>query len=239
MNSDPATVIEAQAAWSARLLQAGDSFYPTGAYAHSFGLEGLVDAGLVRDAETLAGHFRECLLPALAYQDLPLTVHAWDALAEPDWGAVGELSTLAQALKATRETREASARIGRQRVEMLARLHPESLAPRFVAEAERGGWPHAATIAAALEGRVHGAPIGAVLGGLVYAALSGQVAAAMKVLRLGQNAAQQVLTAAVAETPRVVRLALTVERSRIGWFNPWLDIASARHETAAARLFIS
>ena len=75
--------------------------------------------------------------------------------------------------------------------------------------------------------------------GIVYATLSAQLAAAMKVLRLGQNAAQSVLTAALAETPRIVATAMTVERDAIGWFNPWLDIASARHETAAARMFIS
>ena len=47
MNSDPATNTEA--AWIVGLLQAGDSFYPTGSYAHSFGLEGLVQEGVVHD----------------------------------------------------------------------------------------------------------------------------------------------------------------------------------------------
>ena len=28
-------------------------------------------------------------------------------------------------------------------------------------------------------------------------------------------------------------------REDIGWFNPWLDIAAARHETAESRMFIS
>lgn len=237
MSLDPAISIEA--AWCATLLQAGDSFYPTGSYAHSFGLEGLVDEGVVADAETLKTHFFATVLPALARMELPLAAQSYWALEAGDWKAVAELSQLASALKATREAREASAKIGQQRIEMLVRLHPESVAVEFSERARREGWPFASTVSAAVEGRVHGAPLGAVLGGIVYAALSAQLAAAMKVLRLGQNAAQTVLTAALSETPQVVATALTVKRDAIGWFNPWLDIASARHETAAARMFIS
>lgn len=239
MNSDPATSISADAAWAARLLQMGDSFYPTGSYAHSFGLEGLVDAGVVRDAASLRSYFRESVGPALQHMELPLAAHAYRALGEPHWPTVGELCELASALKATRESRDASANIGRQRVEMLARLQPDSLASDFLHQTTTRSWSCAATVAAALEGRVHGAPLGAVLGGIVYATYSTQLAAAMKVLRLGQNAAQAILTEAVAATPQLVEVALSVERDAIGWFNPWGDIASARHETAAARMFIS
>ena len=237
MSLDPA--ISTDAAWCARMMQAGDSFYPTGSYAHSFGLEGLVDAGVVKDRTTLRVYFFETVLPALQHMELPIAAQAYAALAEPDWTDLAELSQLASALKATREAREASAKIGQQRVEMLARLNPDSLATDFLFRSKSEDWPCGSTVAAALEGHVHGAPLGGVLGGIVYATLSTQLAAAMKVLRLGQNAAQTVLTEALAETPVVVAAALKIERQGIGWFNPWLDIASARHETAAARMFIS
>lgn len=237
MSSDPA--ISTDAAWCARMMQAGDSFYPTGSYAHSFGLEGLVDEGVVKDRVTLRTYFFESVLPALRHMELPIAAQAYAALAGPDWTDLAELSQLASALKATREAREASAKIGQQRVEMLARLNPDSLATDFLNRAKTDDWPCVSTVAAALEGRVHGAPLGGVLGGMVYATLSTQLAAAMKVLRIGQNAAQTVLTEALAETPVMVATAVKIERDQIGWFNPWLDIASARHETAAARMFIS
>lgn len=198
-----------------------------------------MDEQIIREAATLRTHFFETVLPALARMELPLAAQSYRALEASDWPAVAELSELASALKATREAREASAKIGQQRIEMLVRLYPDSVAVEFSERAKRDLWPFAATVSAAVEGKVHGAPLGAVLGGIVYATLSAQLAAAMKVLRLGQNAAQSVLTAALAETPRIVATAMTVERDAIGWFNPWLDIASARHETAAARMFIS
>ena len=61
----------------------------------------------------------------------------------------------------------------------------------------------------------------------------------MKLLRLGQNGAQSLLTEALAAAPDLIAAAITTPRDEIGWFNPWLDIAAARHETADARMFIS
>jgi urease accessory protein len=61
----------------------------------------------------------------------------------------------------------------------------------------------------------------------------------MKVLRLGQNASQSLLTEALATTPEIILAAEQTAFADIGWFNPWLDIAAARHETADSRMFIS
>ena len=69
MSSDPA--IGTEAAWFCGLLQAGDSFYPTGSYAHSFGLEGLVQAGVVSDRESLKAYFEQSVLPTLERVELP------------------------------------------------------------------------------------------------------------------------------------------------------------------------
>ena len=237
MNSDRAINTDVQ--WLLGLLQASDSLYPTGAYAHSFGLEGMVDAGVVKDRETLRRFLLTTVLPTLRNVELPLAAHAWAALGQPDWDKVGDLCKLAAALRAPRETRQASMAIGRQRAELLAQVQGAPLAQEFVRRAAAAGWPHAAALSTALEARVHGAPLPAVLAATCYAALAGVVAAAMKVLRLGQNAAQTLLTEALALCPAMVDDAALIPVDEIGWFNPWLDVASARHETSAARLFIS
>lgn len=237
MNSEPVTSTDG--AWLVRLLQAGDTFYPTGSYAHSFGLEGLVQAGVIRDRESLRQFLILSALPALRHTDLPLTVHAWRAFAGPDWDQIGDLCRLSSALKTAREARSASESIGRQRTELAANLQASPLAREFLQRASSFNWPHAAPIAAALEGRTIGAPLPAVLAGVIYAAIAGLLAAAMKILRLGQNAAQSLLTEALAATPTLVAAAESTPLDEIGWFNPWLDIAAARHETADGRMFIS
>lgn len=228
-----------ESSWLLGLLQAGDSFYPSGSYAHSFGLEGLVQAGAVRDRATLREFLRLSVLPALRQSELPLARHAWDALGGEDWAAVRELSILSSALKTAREARVAAENIGRQRAELVAALRPGPLAAEFLRRAAAESWPFSPAISAALEGRVLAAPRAAVLAGVYYATLASLLSAAMKLLRLGQNATQSLLTELLAEAPAVIAAAETVARADIGWFNPWLDIGAARHETADARMFIS
>lgn len=227
--------------WLVGLLQAGDSFYPTGSYAHSFGLEGLVELGVVSDRDTLAEFFRLSVWPTLRQAEMPLAAHAYAAFGadEPVWEAVARLSILAHALKSPRELRAATENIGRQRAELVARLHRHPLALDYMTHAAAGGWPHCAAVSAALEGRVLGAPVEAVMAGIAYSTLAGTLSAAMKLLRIGQNAGQAVLTVALAEAPAAIAHAQGVPEAEIGWFNPWLDIAAARHETADARMFIS
>lgn len=243
MNSDPATgidqAVDPPAGWLCHLLQAGDSMYPTGGYAHSFGLEGLVSEGVVRDRATLRTFLLTMALPALERADLPLTAHAWRAFQGHVWQDIADVSFLAAALKPAREVRLASENMGRQRAELAARLHPGSVADEYVQRATAAPWPFAAPISAALEARVFGAPLTAAMTAYAYAALAGLLAAAMKLLRLGQNAAQSLLTEALGSLPASITTATALPRAEIGSFNPWLDIASARHESADARLFIS
>jgi urease accessory protein len=235
----PENSTDHSALWLCGLLQAGDSFFPTGSYAHSFGLEALVQEGVVRDRATLRDFLFLSALPALRHAELPLAAHAWRALGVPDWTTVGELCALSSALKSPREARIASENIGRQRAELAANLRDSALAREFLRGAAENHWPGATAVSAALEGRVLGAPLPAVLAGVTYASLASLLSAAMKLLRLGQNGAQSLLTEALAAAPGLIAAAEQTPRDEIGWFNPWLDIAAARHETAEARMFIS
>jgi len=229
------------ARWLVGLLQAGDSYYPTGAYAHSFGLEGLVQAGMVKDRATLREFIFLSVLPALRQAELPLAAHAYAALepGETDWVKVEELCVLAHVLKSAKEARAATENIGRQRAELAAALHGHPLAKEYLARAAAGGRPFSSAISAALEGRVHGAPCEAVLAGVMYASIGSLLAASMKIMRIGQNASQSLLTEALNQAPEIISAASVVPMEEIGWFNPWLDIAAARHETADGRMFIS
>lgn len=238
MNEPAANV---SAAWIARLLQTTDSFYPTGTYAHSFGLEGLVQAGAVRDRATLREFLLEQAVPQLGRTELPIAARAWDAArAKPDWETLHMLCELGAALRGTRELRAASAAIGAQRLDFSVTVHGAGgLAEDFNHRAAAGGWPRPSCVAAAIEGRALGAPREAVLAAVLYGALSALVAAAVKLLRLGQNASHTLLAEALAAGEAEVSAAPGRAMEQLGTFNPWWDIASARHETADFRLFIS
>jgi urease accessory protein len=179
------------AAWIARLLQTTDSFYPTGTYAHSFGLEGLVQAGAVRDRGTLREFLLGQAVSQLGRTELPIAARAWDAAgASPDWDTLRTLCALGAALRGTRELRSASAAIGAQRLDFAVTVHGDAgLAAEFNRRAASGGWPCPSCVAAAIEGRALGAPREAVLAAVLYGALSALVAAAVKLLRLARTPA--------------------------------------------------
>ncbi len=229
------------AAWIARLLQTTDSFYPTGTYAHSFGLEGLVQAGAVRDRATLREFLLGQAVPQLGRTELPIAACAWDAAgAAPDWETLRMLCELGAALRGTRELRAASAAIGAQRLDFAVTVHGTGgLAEEFNRRAAAVGWPRPSCVAAAIEGRALGAPREAVLAAVLYGALSALVAAAVKLLRLGQNASHTLLAEALAAGEAEIAAAPGRALDELGTFNPWWDIASARHETADFRLFVS
>jgi urease accessory protein len=225
--------------WVARLLQASDSLYPTGAYAHSFGLEGLTQEGSVAALPALREFVLDHALPALAATDLPVAARAWAAAGEPvDWNRLRRLCQLGSALRGARELREGSEAIGRQRAALAARLHG-GVAAEFERRALAGGWPTPGCVSAAIEARAIGAPLEAVLAGLIYSTAAGLVSSAVKLLRLGQNAAQGLLAEALNRVPVLTAAALAAGEDELGSFNPWWDIASARHEAADFRLFIS
>jgi urease accessory protein len=227
-------------AWLPRLLQASDSFYPTGAYAHSFGLEGMCCEGAVRDVDTLRAFLLEQVLTPLARTDLPVAIHAWNAAAHrpPDWAEFREACLLGAAVRGSREPRAAALAIGRQRLELAARLHGGPAAA-CLQRADAEGWPLPSCAVAAIEGLSLGAPLDAVLAAIVHGAATGMMSAAVKLLRLGQNAVHGLLVEVLRLAPQLIAQARSIRIEDAGTFNPWLDIAASRHEHADFRLFIS
>ena len=225
--------------WLGPLLQSTDSIFPTGAYAHSFGLEGLVQRGVVSDLASLRSFLIRVVVPMLEQSELPMVACAYRALAAEDWDGLVRIAQTCGALKGSREQRQASARIGAQRLDLFRQLAPD---PRWetLASALRAGEtePYAPLMIAA-QAVVGGVPLDAALVTAYYQSVSGYVSAALKILRIGQNGAQGLLTELMAGCSAVVTRAKGVSLDEVGSFAPVLDIASAQHETADSRMFIS
>ena len=238
--------------WLPFLLQTTDSLFPTGAYAHSAGLESLVQLGLITDAPTLAAFLHAHALPALARYELPYLGFSLDAAAAGDVPALVALDREYGAGKLARETREASAGIGTQRLRTLGRLEALSAAvpgeagrsARAVAGAfgeavARGEARGHAAVVCGLQAHWLGVPVDAAMTAYGYGNLAGFGSAALKLIRIGQEGVQAVLAEALGRMEETVRTARGVAREDAGWSDPAWEIAAARHEHAYARLFIS
>ena len=231
--------------WLPALLQTSDSLFPTGAYAHSGGLETLVELGVVRDAPSLSAFLRGHVVPSLARFELP---YLRFAQAAAQAGNVGELSALDReygAAKLPRETREASAHVGTQRLRTLLRIMPadssdgRAVAAAFSERIERGRAAGHAAIVCGVQAVWLGVPAEAAGSAYFYGSVSGYCSAALKLIRIGQEGCQTALADALTLAAETVRASGQVPRADAGWCDPLWEIASARHERAFARLFIS
>lgn len=225
--------------WLPGLLQSADPLFPVGSYAHSYGLEEMAAMGRVSGSDGLADYLRIHVYPGLERLELPYLRFAYSAFLDSHWSGLVALDEELGAAKLSRETRDASAAQGRQRLRLLGKLRP---GPELVhLERLRGEGllaPHHALIYAC-ESALNGAPLSAALAAWAYQTLAAPCAAALKIIRIGQEGAQAALTAGLADLPRIVENSLSVKREYAGAFEPLLDIARDRHERAFSRLFIS
>jgi len=223
--------------WLARLLQVNDSAFPTGGYAHSYGFEQIVRYGLVHDGESMAQHLKHHLWPMLINFELPIVRFAQEAALDDDLAALIELDACVDATKTARELREASRATGRRRLHAFLETGASPALKAFAQAVEEGRTHahHAVVYGIGLAA----SPQTALLTSWAFQSLSAVCLSAPKLLRIGQNAAQRVLTASLARMEENVALSLTISRDELGWFDPLVEIASMQHEIAYERLFIS
>ncbi|MEO0562794.1 MAG: urease accessory UreF family protein, partial [Chloroflexota bacterium] len=175
------------------LQQLTDSMFPSGSFVHSEGLETYVQSGIIASPEELEALLRIRLLQGLALSDWVATQAAMDFYVQEDLASLLQLDEKLSAMKIAMESREASMRSGRQTLRtVLAFLKGAFLHDYQRAVKNQSAQGHQAlvfgVICAAMQ--IEKRPALAAYG---YSFVSGQVSAAIKLMRMGQTQAQQLL----------------------------------------------
>ena len=216
-------------------LQHGDSFFPSGGFAASWGLETLFADVYVHDADTLLHFVQGQLRHRWARCDRPALIRAHRAQGrnQNDLEEIARIDAAVEALALVRELRAVSRRTGRALLRVHARLQTPHAAAYLDAVKAGQAWGHIPVV----QGLVWR---GVGLDEETATLLSGHiqcVAFVSVAIRLGfishiqaqlivQQTRQTVLTLLSGPLPELLTS-----------FTPVADIAMMRHETQATRLF--
>ena len=216
-----------------RLMQLVSPSLPIGGFTYSQGLEYAVERGWVHDVSTFDEWISGLLDHGMTYLELPILKRIYIAIQSAN---VEDLRYWSHYLLASRESRELrSEEINRAKAlntllpnlgvkyseEMNDAMETTQLSPFALAAIS---W-HISLRDTAL--------------GYAWSWLENQVAAAIKLVPLGQTQGQQVQLMIGTRIPYAVDLGLSLNDDEIGASAPALGIASARHETQYTRLFRS
>lgn len=221
------------------LLQFADGLFPSGGYAHSFGLEYYVQAGEVRDLAGVEAFLHAHLEGAAGPCDAVAVVAALTLGDREDLDGCLSLDETLDAMKPVAEFREASRQMGRQTLRVAATVtdHPMLRAVSELVEAGRTPGHH--PLAFGLAGSALGWPAEAAARAYLYSTTALLIGAALRLLPLGQLDGQRILRAAA---PLIERLARETEGkgpADLWSFAPGIEIAGMRHARLDARLFRS
>ena len=223
-----------------RIFQIVDSFFPSGSYAHSHGLESLVELGLIRDERDLIALLKNMLQTVFQQQELPACYFAHSLAGRCDRDGLFRLDAKVHALKLAQEARQASLQTGKARWNVLVSLIPDH---PFLLECSRAmkkeEWQGHHCVVFGVQNACMGILPEDGASALAYHALSAMVSAGMRLLRFGQDSAQHIIYDIAKDIPGIVQLAHKISLEELGVSCPTLDIASMIHRRASRRLFLS
>ncbi len=227
------------------LLHLADSALPIGSTAHSYGLETLIhDTNL--NAEQLDACF-DSFLAESGTVEAVYCRHAYalgapvaDPLAGADaisWQAWREMNERLSARKPARESRQASATLGRRLLRLAISLEDD---PTLRQALDAGDVTdlHHATVFGLLGGHWRLGEEATVLA-FLQQMMAGLISACQRLMPLGQQRAQSILWALQPALAATARRSATARDEEPPMFTPLLELASMRHPTLPVRLFVS
>ena len=206
---------------------------PVGAYAYSQGQEFAVERGFLPDKEGAERWISGVMVHSFAQLDLPLLQRFYHAWQTGDGERIDYWNDFLRAARESAEFELEDQQLGKALLRLLVSLEVPAAAE----------WPRQKPItfacAFAMAGVHWQVDCQSLMRGFCWSWLENQVAAATKLVPLGQTQAQQLLHALMATVERCCEQATTLADEDLGAGLPGLALLSAQHETQYSRLFRS
>ena len=219
-----------------RLLQLCSANLPVGGFSFSQGLEYAVEMGWVHNPGSTKEWIGFNLSQSIAYTDLALLKRLQTSLIDDDFASFRKWNQHALACRESNELYLADVAMGKALMRLLKDIQgiDSQRYITFIQEKEISF-----VSAFALSAYLFGLELSAMQSGFCWAYIDNQVAAATKLVPLGQTQGQNLLFELTKQVEPAIEQANQMEDENIGASLPRLAMASAWHETQYTRLFRS
>ncbi len=219
------------------ILQLCGGTFPTGGFSQSYGLETYVAREKVHNIESFRSFLESYLMITIGTFEGPAFMEAYDLAGTWEEDKLIELHELLDAMKLTKENKEASNRTGKSLLRVASQMiEDEKLVAFYDKYGKKGlSGPIALGIVC---GRL-GVDKDLSLESYIFATLNGLIQSGIKLIPLGNVEAQKLLHEMNSYTKDIIETTKATKIDEISNFCPALDIASMQHEVLPTRLYMS
>jgi urease accessory protein len=215
-----------------------DSFFPSGGFAFSSGLEAAVKGEMVHDGKDFGRYVEDGLVHGVGRREAVAVALVHHAASSNKLDTIVEVDRELDSLKLGRDSRLASRQMGRQIMKVAADQIHDSLPLRnYWMALEEGRAPGHYPVAVGMTLATCGWSREDTVAAFLYQTAQGLVSAAMKLLPIGQQEGQYLLAQWAPLIAEVSHQALS--QKRLASWSPVQDIYAMRHARLESRLFRS
>lgn len=219
------------------LLQLADSFFPSGSFTLSHGLEALVQEGQLHSSEDLQIFLRLLLRNKIGPADLVALIHAYRGSAKGDLEAVREADRQLFAQTLIEKTRKMGHKSGQALLMVASKTWPNFLLETLEKEAASGKIYGLHPVIFAVVGRVAGLSEQDTVLAFLHSLVTGLLGAAIRLNVLGHLQAQKTLSQLAPDLEATYQIATELKLDQMWSYTPAIDLAQMRHQKLTYRLF--
>ncbi|MBE9077140.1 urease accessory protein UreF [Romeria aff. gracilis LEGE 07310] len=221
------------------LMQLSDSFFPSGSFTLSHGLESLAHSGQIQSPQDFQDFLHILLYQKVGSSDLVALLHAYQASqsAALDEIRQADLSLFAQTL--IQPVREAQGKSGRALLMVARSTWPDRQLDWLADQISVGQCHGLHPVVFAVVGRAAGLEPSDILLAYLHSFVTGLCGAAIRLGVLGHLKAQLVLKAIAPELETVIAQATDLTLEDMWTCTPLIDIAQMGHQHLPQRQFMT
>ncbi len=221
------------------LLQLADSFFPSGSYTLSHGLESLVQSGAIAAAPALETFIRLLLCNKVGSTDLVALAHAHRASAQSDLGQIEHIDALLFAQTPIEKTRSAQRQSGRALLMVCEKTWPHPLSGELSQRTAQGSFNCLHPVVFGVVAQVAGLEEEGAIAAFTHSFVTGLLGAGIRLGVVGHLQAQQIRLCLNADMADICSAAGHLSLDEMWSCTPLIDIAQMQQAKLPRRLFSS